>query len=241
MTQPAADSAADRAAPESARRAAVPVGRLLHPASIAIVGVSPEPGSFGAAALSSLASFDYPGTIHLVSRSRSEVNGRPCVPTIDDLPPGIDLAVLCLPRAGVLDAIAACGRRRIGAAVAYAAGFAETGDAAEQRALADAARRAGVAVLGPNCLGFLNHVDGVALCLSLPKPERHRNGVVAFLAQSGAMMLAAGDALRARGAELTHLISTGNEAVVGVEDFLAAMRRSPTPARSPATIASWRR
>src|SRR5580704_18725821 len=112
---------------DAARTSLMPVGRLLRPASIAVVGISPEPGSFGATMLSSLKSFDYRGAIHLVSRNRSEVFGRPCVPTIDDLPMGVDLAVLCLPRAGVLDAIAACGRRGIGAAVAYAAGFAETG------------------------------------------------------------------------------------------------------------------
>src|SRR6266853_4591130 len=79
----------------------MPVGRLLRPASIAIVGISPEPGSLGATMLSSLKSFDYRGTIHLVSRTRNEAFGRPCVPSIDDLPVDVDLAVLCLPRAGV--------------------------------------------------------------------------------------------------------------------------------------------
>src|SRR6516162_5548111 len=107
----------------------MPVARLLRPASIAIVGISPEPGSFGATMLSSLKSFDYRGAIHLVSRSRSEVFGRPCVPSIDDLPMDVDLAVLCLPGAGVQDAIAACGRRRIGSAIVFASGFAETGAA----------------------------------------------------------------------------------------------------------------
>jgi len=207
----------------TARTAPLPVERLIRPTSIAIVGVSPEAGSFGAVALASLASFEYRGAIHLVSRSRSEVLGRACVPSIDDLPAGIDLAVLCLPRAGVIDAVAACGRRRIGAAIVYAAGFAEAGASAEQQALADAARRSAVAVLGPNCLGFINHLDGIALCMALPKPVRHRNGTVAFLAQSGAMMLAAGDLVEAKGIGFTHVISTGNEAVIGIEDFLAAL------------------
>jgi acyl-CoA synthetase (NDP forming) len=210
---------------EDARIAPVSVERLLRPRSIAIVGISPEPGSFGAAALSSLASFGYGGAIHLVSRSRHEVLGRSCVASMDDLPEGIDLAVLCLPQAGVLDAIAACGRRRIGGAVVYAAGFAETGAVglANQEALAGTARRSGVAVLGPNCLGFINHVDGVPLCMALPEPTRHREPAVGFLAQSGAMMLAAGDAIEAKGIGCTHVVSTGNEAVTGIEDFLAAL------------------
>lgn len=167
----------------------------------------------------------YGGAIHLVSRRSGEAFGRRCVPSIDDLPGGIDLAVLCLPRAAVPDAIAACGRCGIGGAVVFASGFAETGDAgaAEQHKLADLARRCSVALLGPNCLGFINHLDGVALCMSLPHPRRDANPSVGFLAQSGALMLAATDMGRATGIGFTYLVSTGNEAVTGVEDFLAEL------------------
>src|SRR5215468_3918304 len=209
----------------NAAETVTPVGRLLRPASIAIVGISPEPGSFGATMLSSLKSFDYRGAIHLVSRSRSEVFGRPCVPSIDDLPMDIDLAVLCLPRAGVHDGVAACGRRRIGGAIVFASGFAETGAAglAEQHAIGETARRSHVALLGPNCLGFINHVNGIALCMALPEPRRDRNPTVGFIAQSGALMLAAVEVVRTKGIGYTHIISTGNEAVTGVEDFLAEL------------------
>jgi acyl-CoA synthetase (NDP forming) len=215
----------DAASRDRAPHSTLPVGRLLRPRSIAIVGVSPEPGSIGATMFSSLRSFDYGGAVHLVSRSRSEVFGQPCLPSIDDLPMDVDLAVLCLPRAGVLDAVAACGRRHIGGAIVFASGFAETGDAglAEQHVIIETARRSGVAMLGPNCLGFINHLDGVALCMALPKPRRDRNPTVGFLSQSGAMMLAAVDVVRAKGVGFTHVVSTGNEAVIGVEDFLAEM------------------
>jgi acyl-CoA synthetase (NDP forming) len=175
--------------------------------------------------LKSLASFDYGGAIHLVSRNRREAFGRPCAAAIDDLPMGIDLAVLCVPRAAVAEAVAACARRRVGGAIVYASGFAETGEVgrAEQVALADLARDAGIALLGPNCLGYINHVDGIALCLPLPEPRRDDTPSAGFLAQSGAMMLAASDLARAKGFGFTQLVSTGNEAVVGVEDFLAEM------------------
>jgi acetate---CoA ligase (ADP-forming) len=219
------DVSAHIATADGATDSLMRVDRLLRPASIAIVGISPEPGSFGATMLSSLTSFDYGGTVHLVSRNRREAFGRPCVPSIDDLPVGVDLAVLCLPHAGVLDAIAACGRRGVGAAIVFASGFAETGESglAEQRAISESARRAGVAVLGPNCLGFINHVDGVALCMALPQPRRDENPTVGFIAQSGAMMLATVDVVRAKGIGYAHVISTGNEAVIGLEDFLAAL------------------
>ena len=170
------EAAAQRAAPPDApaRSTTAPlvIARLVRPQSIAIVGISPEPGSHGAAMLKSLASFDYGGAIHLVSRNRREAFGRPCAAAIDDLPMGIDLAVLCVPRAAVMDAVAACGRRGIGGAIVYASGFAETGDAglAEQKALADLAQHAGIALLGPNCLGYINHVD--ASRCACPCPSR---------------------------------------------------------------------
>src|SRR3954471_15800009 len=65
------------------------VDPLLRPRSIAIVGVSPEPGSFGGAVLANLERFSYGGDVHLVSRRGGEIGGRPCLPSIDDLPEGI--------------------------------------------------------------------------------------------------------------------------------------------------------
>ena len=86
-----------------------------------------------------------------MSRGRTEVLGRACVATIDDLPPGIDVAVLCVPRAAVAEAVAACGRRRMGGAIVFASGFAESGEAglAEQDALAASARGPGLRCSGP--------------------------------------------------------------------------------------------
>ena len=130
--------------------------RLLHPRSVAIVGISPEPGHPGSTVLANLERCRFEGAIHLVSRSRAEFNGRPCVPGIGDLPHGIDVAVLVVPQAVVIDAIAALGRRGVGAAIVFAAGYAEVGDVGriEQEKLTAAANAANVAVLGPNCIGM---------------------------------------------------------------------------------------
>jgi acyl-CoA synthetase (NDP forming) len=147
------------------------------------------------------------------------------VATIDDLPPSIDVAVLCVPRAAVAEAVAACGRRHMGGAIVFASGFAETSEAglAEQDALAASARRSGLALLGPNCLGLVNQVDGVPLSMGLLAPANDRALRVGLVAQSGAMMSAIREAARARGVGFSHMISTGNEAVVGMEDFTAEL------------------
>jgi len=84
--------------------------------------------SIGFNCLRNLENFGFDGEIALVSRSRSEVSGRPCAAQIDDLPSGVDAALLCLPRAGIVDALEACVRRGIGGAVSFASGFAETGE-----------------------------------------------------------------------------------------------------------------
>src|SRR5258708_24685727 len=105
----------------------IDITRLMRPRSIAIVGVSPQPGSPGGGVLDNLERYGYGGDIHLVSRSRREVKGRPCVASIDDLPEGIDTALLTIPRAAIEPAVAACARRAGGAVIIFAPGFAEAG------------------------------------------------------------------------------------------------------------------
>ncbi|HUG24443.1 acetate--CoA ligase family protein [Piscinibacter sp.] len=207
-----------------------PVDRLLKPTSIAIVGASADPRSFGGFVLGNLERFGYTGAIHLVSRSSSEINGRPCVKTIDELPEGIDVAVLAIPEAGVLDAVRACGARRVASAVIYASGYSEAGDdgRVKQQQLADAAREAKLLLLGPNCMGFTHFEAGIPLTFEpvTPYPALGRPGV-GVLAQSGAMAANLRDAFIGRGQVLTAAVSTGNEAVVGVEDVLAHFIADP--------------
>jgi acyl-CoA synthetase (NDP forming) len=202
----------------------IAVGRLMRPRSLAIIGVSEKPGGTGANILGSLANYDYPGDVHLVSRDRREVLGRPCYPTIDEMPAGIDLAVICLPRSGAVAALAACARRQVGAAILFASGFAEQDAAgrADQEALARIAREHAIALLGPNCLGIQNPGHGIALGLGLaPRPVGEARRAVAIVAQSGGMGVALGAALRLRGLAATSIVSTGNEAALGLEDIIA--------------------
>ena len=201
-----------------------PVGRLLNPRSVAIVGASPEPASIGNNVVENLLRSGYRGEIYLVSRSRREINGRPCVASIDDLPLGVDAVVLVVPEAVVVDSVAACARRHAGSTVVFASGFAETGEAGrtQQERLAAIARDGNMMLLGPNCIGFRNFAAGVALTFE-PLPEQvpsFKSGV-AVIAQSGAMTSNLRLALLAKGVAVTSAVSTGNEANLGIEDFLA--------------------
>lgn len=198
---------------------------ILKPRSIALVGASADPRSFGGFVQGNLERYGYSGQLHLVSRSSSEINGRPCVKTIDELPEGIDLAVLAIPEAGVIDAIRALAQRRCQAAVLFASGYAEAGEEgqAKQLELARVAQQAGIALVGPNCMGFSNLADGVPVTFEpLPAREREIRPAVGIVAQSGFMAANLRDALLGRGVPVACVFSTGNEVSVAVEDVLAA-------------------
>ena len=192
---------------------------------MAVVGASADPRSFGGFVQGNLERYGYSGELHLVSRSSSEINGRPCVKTIDELPMGIDLAVLAIPEAGVLDAVTSLAARQCHAAVLFASGYAEAGEEgqAKQAELARVAREAGIALVGPNCMGFSNLAAGIPVTfepLAARAPET-RPGV-GIVAQSGFMAANLRDALLGRGVSVACVFSTGNEVSVCVEDVLAA-------------------
>lgn len=197
--------------------------RLLKPRSVAIVGISPEPGSIGANVLGNLTRFGFAGDVHLVSRSSREIEGRSCVGSIDELPEGIDAAVLAVPRQATREAVAACVRRRMGAALLFASGFAEMDLAgrAEQDAIAQAARAGGLALCGPNCIGFVNLADNVALTFEPLDRSTLRAGGVGVVTQSGAMSSTLRLGLLAKEIGVSCVVSTGNEAGLTTEDFLA--------------------
>ena len=199
------------------------IERLLRPRSVAIVGASATKGTFGASILANLEAIGYSGTIHLVNPKRDRIGTRPCLHSIDALPEAVDCVALAIPRAGVLEAVQACGRRKVGSIIIFAAGFAEAGDAGrgDQHEIQRMATEHGMAVEGPNCLGLINYLDRVSLTfVSTPPQEPFEGCGVGIISQSGAIAAVLGVALRHHGLPLSYSISTGNEAVCRVEDFL---------------------
>jgi acyl-CoA synthetase (NDP forming) len=210
--------------------AARPLDAVLRPRSIALVGASADARSFGGFVLGNLLRFGFPGALHLVSRSSTEIQGLPCVKTVAELPAGLDLAVLAIPEAGVTEALQGLAARGCRAAVLFASGYAEAGDEGRvrQEALATLARETGMLLLGPNCMGFTNYQDAVPLTFEAlaPTPAAGRPGI-GVLAQSGAMAANLRDAFLGRGLVVPCVCSTGNEASITVEDVLAHYLADP--------------
>jgi len=197
------------------------VAKFLRPRSVAIVGFSRRAGSAGQVILQSLELNKFTGDIHLVGRSPEPIDGRPVLKSADELPEGVDLAVFTLPAAGVREAIEACARRKVGSAIVFAAGFAEVGDSETQDAVTATARAAGLAVVGPNCLGVTNNVDGMMLHMLFAREAlRGVEGGVAFVGQSGGLLGHFQRATDGREIPLSYVISTGNEAGLESTDFL---------------------
>ena len=198
------------------------VGRLLRPRSVAIAGASPTPGALGHSLIVNLEQAGFAGAVHLVNPRRDEIGGRPCLRAIGDLPEGVDVAVLAIPRAAVLETLRALAQRRVGAAIIFSAGFAEGGEEgiAEQREIGRIAAESGMVIEGPNCLGMVNFVANVPLTfVDMPRPRVQTGKRVGIVSQSGAMAAVIATTLIAKDIALSYFVSTGNEAASGVEDY----------------------
>jgi acyl-CoA synthetase (NDP forming) len=198
------------------------IARMLRPRSIALLGVSSKAGSLAEIVLDNLERFAYRGEVYLIHRTLRELRGRPCLESVAALPFGVDCVVLAIPVAGIPEAIDACAARGVGSVIIFSGGFAELGAAGreQQERIAATARAHGIAVEGPNCLGYVNYIDGVPLTFSIVEPRPVTGASVAIISQSGAMAAALRAALHGRQLDIALAVSTGNEAVSGLEEFV---------------------
>lgn len=208
------------------------VARLMKPRSVGIVGVSPEPGQPGGNIIRNLENVGFTGSLHLVSRNRTEVFGHPCVRTIDELPDGIDVVVLCIPERAVVEAVEVCARKRMGNVMIFAAGFAEVGGAgiAAQQRIHEVAHAAGMGIVGPNCLGVTNSLPGgVPLTFGTADVKKITGArpTLGIIAQSGALAGIFRVSIQNRGLPVSYSISSGNEAGLTCEDYLDYMLDDP--------------
>lgn len=197
---------------------------LLTPKSIAIIGMSSREVSPSRRILQNLEANGFAGDIHLVGRKAGEIDGRPVLESIDALPEGVDLAIFALPVAGVEEAVEGCVRRGVKSAVIYASGFAEVGEEELQERITEKARAGGLALLGPNCLGFVNHLTRLRINFvnsqELAPFDAAGDPAVAIVSQSGGLLAHFRNSFTGRNLQLSYSISTGNEAGLTLSDFV---------------------
>jgi acyl-CoA synthetase (NDP forming) len=204
---------------------AAALARLLRPSAIAIVGASDRVGP-GFNAWRALEAVGYTGRVYLVSRSKGELLGQKTYPTLSAIDDPVDAVFVAVPHEAVLDAVREAGRKGAGGVVVLSSGFGEAGPDGRRRQdeLVAAADASGLAVCGPNCLGFLN-LTGRAALFGTSLPAELPRGGVAAVVQSGSVGIALLNA--ARGVGLSYLITSGNEAVVAAADYLDVLVDDP--------------
>lgn len=192
----------------------LPEASLLHPASVAVIGASRQPGSVGHATLANILAGGFAGEVFAVNPHPLSVAGATWVAATPALPRAPDLAVIACPAAGVVQVLGELGGIGTRAAVVLSQGFEAP---ARRAALKAAAEAAGVRVIGPNSLGLM--IPGVSLNASFA-PRTARAGRLAFLSQSGALVTAMLDWAEARGVGFSGVVSVGDMADTDFADLI---------------------
>lgn len=201
---------------------AVDLKRLIDPKVVAVVGASETRGSFGERTLSNMSGFS--GKVFAINPKYQTLLGRPCVPSLAELPERPDCVVLCVARQMVESMIKAAAAAGAGGVVVYASGFAETAkpDRIEaQERLIEVAHRTGVRVVGPNCVGLANTRSGAGLNFMPDYAGMgHRRGPIGIVSQSGALGYTVLQGME-RGIGFSHYLAAGNSCDVDVCDFIS--------------------
>lgn len=200
---------------------AASVQRILAPTSIAVVGAGRSPGTMGHDVFRNLIDNDFNGPVFPVNPKSPHVAGFPTHPSIIDVPADVDLAVIAVPADAVLDVVEQCASKRVEGLIVLSAGFGESTEegAARQRELVETARRHGMRLIGPNCLGVINTHPAVRMH-AIPSRVNTRQGSIGFVTQSGSLGVSVLEYAEGLGLGLSTFVAVGNRADVSVNDLL---------------------
>ena len=192
---------------------------MLNPQSIACVG-----GNSAALAVEQCLKSAFGGQIWCVNPKRDKIVGLTCYPTIDDLPGAPDATFMAVPSAQAHDTVTRLARIGAGGVAGYTAGFGETGQDGLRQEQALVAVAGEMALVGPNCSGLLSYAHNAILwpfdhCAHPAGPG------AALISQSG--MLGNTFTMNQRSVPLSYVISSGNQVMFGVEDFLEVFLEDP--------------
>jgi acyl-CoA synthetase (NDP forming) len=199
------------------------LGRLLTPASVAVIGASADPVRIGGRPIANMLARGFAGRILPVNPKRTEIQGLPAYPSVAALPEVPDAAIVAVPGAACVAAVADLARAGTGAAIVFTAGFAEVdaAGAALQAEMTAAAAAHGMRLLGPNCLGLFNAGIGFfPIFSSSLEGGWPLAGRIGIASQSGAYGTHLFAAARERGMGTPICVTTGNEADVTVADVI---------------------
>jgi acetyltransferase len=194
---------------------------ILRPRTIAVIGASRSPNTIGHQVLSNLIGHGFTGSVYPVNPHAASVHSIKAYPSVSALPEVVDLAVIVVPKAHVLDVAAQCGQAGVRGLVVISAGFRETGGAGveAERQLMEIVTQHGMRMVGPNCMGVLNANPDVAMNATFA-PTMPPFGHAAFVSQSGALGVSVLDYAAEYGIGISQFVSVGNKPDVSGNDLL---------------------
>ena len=201
---------------------AIDLSCLFAPRSVAVVGVSSDPARIGSMVLRHVLASGFDGQVYPIGRSGGEVQGLPCLTSVEELPDGVDVAFLAIPAEAVVSTVRQCAARGMKSVIVGASGFAESGEAgrARQEALTALARETGIRIVGPNCNGVYGATASAPVGFNTGHGLKIPAGDVAIISHSGAMFDVFARRLMRYGAGLSFFVSAGNEADLTMLDYL---------------------
>lgn len=204
-----------------------PMQALLSPSSVAIVGASPGAGR-GGIIHQQLLDFGFSGTIYPINPKYEEIRGVPAYPSLQTVPDDVDFVACALGAQHSLGVMEQCAEKGVRGALFIASGFAEAGDAGKrlQADLRAIAVQNDIAVCGPNCYGIANF-HGRFTAYGGPIAQPMRPGATALVFQSGALTHGATEPTVLRRIGYSYIITTGNEAVTELADYVDAIADDP--------------
>ncbi|MDH7592911.1 MAG: acetate--CoA ligase family protein [Methanomicrobiales archaeon] len=189
----------------------------MDPESIAVVGASGDPKKLGYIIFRNL--LRYRGRLYAVNPKRAEVLGHPAYASLLDIPGEVDMVVIAVPAKLVPQVLEDAGRRHVKHAVVISAGFRESGEGGRvlEEEIIEISKRHHIRLLGPNCLGIILPHKGINATFQALNPKQ---GHIALISQSGAIVATIVDWSIPRGIGFSAVISLGNQADLGFEEFL---------------------
>lgn len=202
-------------------RVTVDLDSLLGPRSIAMIGAT-EASTWSQAVVANLTDLGYRGRLHLVHPRHSEQFGRPCYPSLAEVPDEVDCAYVMTGTGAALEVIEDCGRKGVSNVVMLSAGFREAGPEGAQLEgeMVARCRALGITLLGPNCLGFVNYRDKTAAYGLIMAGPLHAGGI-GLISQSGVMVLQCHRLAQTRGIGLAASLSVGNAAMLSHGELIS--------------------
>ena len=201
---------------------------FFQPRSVAVIGASRKLGTISGEILHNIMTYGFNGPVYPVNATSPVVQSIISYRTVEDVPGPVDLAVIVVPAAHVLEVARGCARKKVRAMVVISAGFAESGTRGRelQSELVNICRQAGMSLIGPNCMGIITTDPDVHLNATFA-PMPARAGGIGFMSQSGGLGLAIMDYAGSLGLGLSTFVSVGNKADISGNDLITYWENDP--------------